>query len=96
MHHPETVGDRLSAESYPFPPGRPTDFFVGVAFGVSPWTIVWFFPSGAAVLSISVLVAALVLLFARAGRAYGCGALVALLFDILAIALLTLTGLRPI
>jgi hypothetical protein len=96
MRHPESVGDQLSAARYPFPPGRPAHFFAGTALGVSPWAVVWFFPIGAAVLSSGVLLAALVLLFARGRRGYGCGALVALLFDILAFALLTLTGLRPI
>lgn len=84
-----------SATRYPFPPGRPAHFFVGVAVGLSPWAVVWFLPIGAAVLSVIVAVAALGLLSQRIGRSYGCGAIVALLFDILALAMLTIAGLRP-
>jgi hypothetical protein len=89
------MDDTNSAAHYPFPPGRPAHFFVGVVFGLSPWAVVWFLPIGAAVLSVIVVIAALGLLSRRIGRSYGCGALVAVIFDTLALALLTVVGLRP-
>ena len=90
------MDDMNSAARYPFPPGRPSHFFAGAALGLSPWAVVWFLPIGAAVLSVVVVLAALGLLLERSGRGYGCGALVAVIFDIVALALLTLAGLRPI
>jgi hypothetical protein len=89
------MDDTPSAAHYPFPPGRPAHFFVGLAIGLSPWAVVWFLPIGAAVLSVIVVLAALGLLSQRVGRSCGCGALIAVLFDILALALLTIVGLRP-
>jgi hypothetical protein len=89
------VGDTNSAARYPFPPGRPAHFFVGVAIGLGPWAVVWFLPTGAAVLSVVAVLGALGLLSQRAGRSYGCGLLIAVLFDVLALALLAITGLRP-
>ena len=87
--------ERNVTEAYPFPPGRPAHFFLGAALGLSPWVVVWFFPVGAAVLVVIVLLASAGLLFGRSGRSYGCGALVAVIFDVLLLGLLTLTGLRP-
>jgi hypothetical protein len=86
----------LTASPNPFPPGRPSHFFIGVAAGLSPWVIVWFVPIGAAVLSAVVVLTALGLLFGKTARSYGCGSLVAVIFGMLALALLTVAGLRPI
>ena len=57
--------------------------------------MVWFLPIGAAVLSLIVVVAGFGLLSQRVGRSYGCGVLVAVLFDVIALALLSIAGLRP-
>ena len=89
------LDETTSAADYPFPPGRPADFFVGVAIGLSPWAVVWFLPVGAAVLSLIVVVAGFGLLFQRLRRSYGCGVLVAVLFDVIALALFSIAGLRP-
>lgn len=89
------MDDTNSAARYPFPPGRPAHFFLGAVIGLSPWALVWFFPIGPALLSVVVVLAALGLLSRRTGRSYGCGALVAVLFDILTLAFLAIVGLRP-
>jgi len=79
--------------AYPFPPGRPAHFFVGIALGLSPWAVVWFSPVAAVGLLALGFAASLGSLMARGTRAYGCGVVVALLFDVLLLALLSIAGI---